>query len=666
MTPLRVILLTVFITAIAVQALAASIDEVQTSYNKLALQSNQVRGLALSILKDIKQIDTECRDSEGDPVLTRMDLARDKLGRVELMRVSFNAACGDAEISRVQVSVGLKSLADDEPLVVELKPALAKISADMVKYRRYVDHYYQKTIDDFGQPTATLAPLAGVGVDKNLVLTGEATAELANSKYERVNTNPAIKVSGMDLSFGLKGKYTPTTKTSVLAHIDHESTVEQREIGLTNLGASVIQQFSPDFSATAGFDLNKYSDKENDIANFNDFGMFARAAYQNQGKRFDVNVRQVKRSYGNVDDNTPTIIPDNPPRLDRYKPEYTTTSLTTRATMPIGQGQIKAQLRYFKKTVGNKFFDFTEMNPSLIWILSPSGSELGASYQKFTHPNQDSATTDNNRIKLHYYAVSRNSEGSTRWGPEVMMYRYPLAEERDYSDFKLMRQTDSRGKRYSPARWEIAYRLYSDTTQFDFAQLQYRKKSRPLGSGKYSSFNLAMRYYTEASNEDDSLRFGNVHPAHTLDTYWDFGWSMRGASWMQRLTIGPILATRMFFDTERADAFDADFVDIDFVLLNPRNSARAGFKVGMSGASPTGVSWQADVSYVWSMLYNADPKRTTNILELNTQVNYPVNEQWFVEGYSKVHRTRAEVASPADLNKLDIGIRARYLFDLAQ
>ncbi len=665
MTYFRAILITIFIAAINVPILAASIDELQTNYDNLSIRFNKVKGLALSTLKEIKQIDTECRNSQGEPLISKMDLARNKLTKVELLRVSFENAYQDATVLLAQINNDLNSLDKNEPLVIELKPTLAKIGIDLDKYRKYVERYYQKAIDDFGQPMTASIASSGLGQRKNLYLSGEATIGLGSSKYERVNINPGVNISGKDLSFGLKGKYIAAAKTSVFAFVDHKSTVEQREIGLTKLGASVVQQFSPNLSATAGFDVNKYADKENEVADFSDFGIFSRLSYRNQGKRFNLNYRKVTRSYSNADESALTIIPDFPARFDLYKPDYTTTSFSTDATIPAGQGEIKAQLRYFKKEVGNKFFDFEELSPSLVWTLSPSGSQLAASYQTFTHPNQDSAVTDNNRLKVRYHSVSRNGNSVKTWGPEVMLYQFPLAEENDYTDVKLMKKIDSRGDSYSSTKWEISYRIYSDSIQFDFAQLQYRKNIRPIVSGKYTSFNIAARYYTEASDKDDLLRFGNVHPAHTLDFYWDFGWSKSKTGFVQKFSLGPILAARMYFDTERADAFDADFVDIDFVLLNPRNSARAGMKLGMSGVSTTGTTWRANISYVWSTLYNAVPIRSTNILELNTQINYPVDDKWSVEGYSKMHRTRADIDSPADLNKLDIGIRAKYLFGLS-
>ncbi len=649
MSPLRVTLLIIFIVAINVPIFAASIDELQNNYDNLSTQFNKVKGLALSTLKEIKQIDTECRDNQGTPLQSKIDLARRKLIKVELLRVSFDATYQDATLLLSQTNTLLKKLDKNEPLVIKLKPSLIKINTDLSKYHRYVERYYQSVVDDFGQPITTTIPINTVGTaNSKLMLVGEATAGLGTSKYERVNLNPGVNISGKDISIGLKGKYIPTDKTSVYAFVDHKTTVEQREIGLTKLGASVVQQLTPNFSATAGLDVNKYSDAENDIANFSDMGMFSRVAYQNQAKRFNINFKQVKRTYPSAN-----------------SLEYTTTNFTTNATLPTGQGKIKAQLRYFKKVNEIEFMDFTELAPSLVWTFSPSGSQLAASYQQFTHPNQDSAITDNNRIKVHYHSVSRSGKSVKTWGPEVMLYQYPFAEENDYTDVKLIRKIDSRGNSYSSTRWEIAYRIYSDTIQFDFAQLQYRKNNRPIVSGKYTSFNIAARYYTEASDKDDLLRFGNVHPAHTLDFYWDFGWSNSKTGFIRKFSIGPILATRMYFDTERADAFDADFVDIDFVLLNPRNSARVGMKVGMSGVSTSGTTWRADISYIWSTLYNAVPIRSTNILELNTQINYPVNDKWAIEGYSKMHRTRADIASPADLNKFDIGIRAKYLFGLS-
>ena len=53
-------------------------------------------------------------------------------------------------------------------------------------------------------------------------------------------------------------------------------------------------------------------------------------------------------------------------------------------------------------------------------------------------------------------------------------------------------------------------------------------------------------------------------------------------NWLRTLSIGPILATKAYIDTERSDAFDDNFVDVDFVARNPRNTVRIGFEGGQS------------------------------------------------------------------------------------
>lgn len=206
--------------------------------------------------------------------------------------------------------------------------------------------------------------------------------------------------------------------------------------------------------------------------------------------------------------------------------------------------------------------------------------------------------------------------------------------------------------------------MYQDTLRFDFAQAQYRRNSRPIGAGFYSRFNLAARYYIEASDKDDSLRFSNVHPPHTVDVYYRFGWSRSSKGTLRTLSIGPVLATKAFLDTERADAFDEDIVDVDFLLRNPQNSARIGFDVAAGLAIDPGITAHAELSFIQTALYNADPIRSVGILELKIRFTYPVNREWFVDGYGNLHSTRADIESSADLDKSQVGVQVRYLFDV--
>jgi len=405
----RFILYSVSATLLSTTVTATSAKDLSKRFDELSQQVNRTRGLALSILKQIKQIDRECRDENGYPIDSRTTDAQDQLSRVRLLVSSFETNSDEAEKSLAIISRKLSKLSSDDSLVIRLGPELDKIEADIKKHRKYVKRYYQKSISDFGEKSPDEMTMVSLDPGEKLSISGEVTAGLGSSRYKRPNASPGFKASATDISFGVKGRYIPAKRTNILANLDHKTTVQRREIGLTRFGASVVQNLSAKATGSAGFDYLKYSDKENDLADFNDFGMFAKFDYDTNGKQFGLKAKRVKRSYSNVD------------------AEYTTTDLSSRGVLPIGRGYVRLQVDYFEKSNEIEFLDHREFNPSLLWKLSPAGTEMGFSYQDFSHPNQDNSAADNNRLKAHIHFVSKSGGQSSRWGPEVMIYKFTHA-----------------------------------------------------------------------------------------------------------------------------------------------------------------------------------------------------------------------------------------------
>ena len=641
----RLILLSLLMAMLFQSFASGSSVNIYQQFDNLSQQVNRSRGLALAVLKQIKQIDADCL-SDGDiPVPGRTGEARSRLGGVRLLVRSFETISDDAEKLSKQLERDLMSSAYRATLAAELTPGIKKLKIEIARFRQYVNQHYNRAINNYGEPIIGAPRAAGLAPGKKLSISGEVATGLGSSQYKRPHANPAFKSSSTDFLFGVKGLFIPSKNTTVLMNLNHKKTVQRREIALTKLGASVVQNFTPNFTGTAGLDYSRYSDKTIDIASYGDLGMFGRVAFQKKGMRLDGQVRRTSRGYSDLDN-----------------ADYSTTTLSGGATLPVGLGNVKLRMNYLSKSNDIDALNHTEFSPGAIWQFVPCGSEVGVKYQQFSHPEVDDSPLDNNRIKAHLHLVKKSGPGTSRWGPEVMIYKFPNDEARDYIDFKLFLQSNKRTTSFKTLRLEAAYRMYSDTSQYDFAQLQFRSNSRPIGSGYYSNLNLAARYYTESSNDDDALRFSNVHPPHTVDCYWNLGWNWIGGSWFQGFSAGPIFGTRVYLDTERSDAFDEDLIDTDFLLRNPQNTARAGLKVGISGTSSQTVTWRTDLSYVYSILYNADPMRTTNILELSTRLNYPIDDKWLVEGYAKIHRTRVEIESVADLNKSNVGVQVKYLF----
>ncbi len=610
---------------------------------------NRTKALALTILKQVKHIDTECRDQNGAPIKEKVPTAHNIIAKMERMHEAFEANATTASGLLAQTEQMLAALPPDDASRSVYQPQLIKMKADLAKYRRAVNRYYERTIRDFGKPAPSLPAPAGLAAGEKFSLHGEVGGSLGHSAYKRPNANPINEASSSDISLNVKGQYTPSNLTNVLFSLNHNSTVRRREIGLTNVKGTVIQHFSPHLTGRAGLDLSKYSDKANNVVNYSELGVFARLDYGGSTSHFFGELKRTSRGYGNL-----------------KTANYAVLKFNGGATLAAGKGNMKLGLTYLKKTNETKALDHVELNPRFIWQFAPSGSEVGISYHQFTHPEQNKSPADNNRIKAHLHLVKQHGASTVKWGPEVYAYQFPNNDTNNYYDFKLIRQSSSFGEAVVSARWEIVYRMYDDSLKFDFAQVQYRKNKYPAGTGKYSKFNLAARYYTTSSDKDDPMRFSHVHPPHTLDVYLAFGWMKTGAAWLKRLSIGPVLGTKFYFDTERADAFDENLVEVDYLYRNPQNSARVGFELGFTAVSDQGIRWKGDISYVHSFMYNAKPLASTHIMKIASTVTYPINPQWMVDGYARFHQTRANVKSAADLDKSGVGVEVTYFFDVVQ
>ncbi|MBD3258962.1 hypothetical protein GF377_11050 [candidate division GN15 bacterium] len=628
--------------------LADNESSLRKSYDETEARYTRVRGLALSILKQIKEIDSECRFTSGSVKPSKVTEARTRLGRTRLLWDAFQAAAEETEQLLAATPKKLDK-AEGTSTAEEVAPKLDQISSGLKKYRDAVGQYYNKAIADFGEPMRDVPQVASMPSDQTIQVSGEVTAGLAGSQYKRPNADPVQDASSTDFDFGVNARWVPSERTNVIGRLSHESTVERREISLTNFGASVIQNFSPAFTGSAGLDLRKYADKENDLADYSDMGLFARVDLQKARSRFDAQVRTSSRGYGNFE-----------------RADYSTTTLLSHAYLPLGQGMTKLKLKYLSKSTEDETIarSFNEFNPAITIEFSPRGTELGVEYQTFTHTEQDDSPLDNNRLRGHLHFVKRKATGTVRVGPEVNMYSYPNADDANFSDYKFIYRASNRGEKMSYNSWEAAYRAYENESLFDFAQLRWRRQTRPIGSGRYGQSALAVRYYTEASDDSDSLRFASVHPPHSIDFEYEFGWMSSGAGWLRRIKLGPVIGHTMYLDTERSDAFDEDLVDVDFVWRNPANAARIGLEAGFDMIGGNGVTARIDAGYTLSLLYNAEPSRSTSIFEIRGRLNYPVNDRWSVDGNLDMHQTRAEVESYADLDKYNIGVQVRYLFDV--
>ncbi|MBU2692620.1 MAG: hypothetical protein KJ970_17025 [Candidatus Eisenbacteria bacterium] len=640
-----------FSLSIPAGAWAASPKDLRNTRNDMSQNTNRARGLILTILKEIKTIDQNHRDPSGQPLPAQKAEARKSLGRLEPIHTSFTTCQKEASRLMQEFNTGFARLKDSSGEVQALQREMNRYQSEMEKLGRYLKKYYQGAVDDFGPPiqpvtgglSDDLAPVRG---PKGMRIKGEVGGMAGSASYKRPHANPKVDLSSGQLNFNVKGSLIPSETTAINFHGSHESKIEQKKIGLTKLGAGVQHQVQEDLAIRAQLDYSGYSDDKEDFRNFGDVSFAGGVNYETPRLQAAANLNYMKRSYGKAKNANFNIL-----------------SFQPNVILPVGTGKAKFGIDYLKKSNEIELFNHREVTPYATWLIAGSGSSINLRYEQFTHTEVDKSPLDNNRLKASYYNQKNRPAGSVIFGPEVALYRYPNAEDNNFSDFALMYQKQDRGRKISIASWRAVYRAYSDTTKFDFAQITFRRSSRPMGSGADTEMNIAARYYTEESNKDDPLRFANVHPPHTLDYYHSIGWTGATSGALRNLTIGPIWGATFHIDTERNDAFDND---IDYILTNPANSALGGIQARAQFMATPALRIRGDGLYKLRFYYNAEPKRKLARVEIKLSGLYSVNPQVEVEGWANIRLTTADTDAAGDLQESDIAVRVRYLFDVVQ
>ncbi len=621
--------------ALATHTAAASAAEQFTDATKYV---NRTRGLTLSILKQIKQVDKLYRSSTGAPAEGQRPAAREQLAATKLLVGSFEQTSREAEDK-------LRALKQNP----EYAGKASAMERDVRKYRRAVNKVYGKAIDDFGEPPDRASYSATpIQPGAKLSITGEATGTLGWSGYKRPNAVPEFDQSTTDFGLGAKGKWILNEKWNIDAKLGHLSTVERVAQNRNNFGATANFAASPQLYFNGGLDWSGYNESDTDANDFSDFDLFLKSDYRGTGLRGNAMIKKSSRGYS---DKAVANVAD-----------YGTFNFLANAIVPTGQGPLKLQLNYLTRSNEIKANDHKEFNPSAVLEFGPNGNEVGVSYQSLSHPEVNDSPLDATRIKAHLTVKSRIESGTKQYGPSVALYSYPNDEERNFTDLKFDYNKVSFANGSSSANFRLTYRMTGDNA-FDFAQLEYRTNKVPSGAGRYNSTNLAVRYYTEQSADDE---FFNLAPAHTIDANWRFGWNLTTSAPINRLSVGPVIGGRMFLDTERNDKFDGDLLDVDYLWQNPRNFFRLGVEAATGIVTPTGFKIDGKLGWQTVVLYNSDPKRSTKLLTLDVRGSYQINSQFFLDGDVDFHRTRADEKAFADLDRTGVRFQVRYLIDVQQ
>ncbi len=657
------VVLAVFILTVALAAQTAA-TSVKEQFDDATKYVNRTRGLTLSILKQVKQVDRLYRSSSGTPVEGQRPVAREQLAATKLLVGSFNETSRDAEDM-------LRALKQHS----EYADRASDMEKDVKKYRKAVDKTYGKAVDDFGEPPDRASYSATpIQPGARLSITGEATGTLGTSGYKRPNVTPEFDQSTTEFGIGARGKWIINEKLNVDAKLARQSTVERIAQNRSNVGAALNFAVTPQLYLTGGFDWSGYNESDFDTNDFGDFDLFVKSDYRGTGLRGNAMIKSSKRSY---DEKTIAH-----PGKGALALDYSTTQLLANAILPAGTGELKIRLNYLSKSHDYDRRDYTKFNPSAVWEITPGGSEMGFSYEILSHSNllegdpssyenqvnafvlmqTGGIPRDSKRIKAHYKAKKREGATMKTWGPSVALYSYPDDKESDFKDLKFDYNRVSFENGSSSTNFRLMYRLTGDKA-FDFVQLEIRRDRSPSSAGIYNNTSLAARFYTEQSH-DDSL--ANMAPAHTLDANWRFGLNLSASAPINRLSVGPVIGGRMYFDTERDDKLDGDLLDVDFLLKNPRNFVRIGVEATTGIVTPTGFKINGKLGWQTIVLYNSDPKRSTKLLTLDVRGSYQINSQFFLDGNVDFHRTRADEKAFADLDRTGIRFQVRYLIDVQQ
>jgi len=603
--------------------------------------------LTLAILKQLKDHDARYRDKNGRPVETRMVQGRAALSPICQLVASFDA--NSLEVEKLlakfrKVSSETKASPD---FVKDLEPKAVALELDFNKYRGYVNKFYRKAVSDFGKPDENVEQPMALARGQRFAVTGEADLLMGASSYKRPNTNPLFKSSATDFGFGAEARYVPENRTNIGLSINHKKTVERREIALTDIALTGTHNFTPNLSIGTGIDFSGFSDAAVKELGYSDKGIFLAGSLSGANLRANSKLRWSGRHYGKI-----------------ASADYGVMTWNNDLKIPAGSGNLGFKLNYLKQSYDLDAADHTDFNPVAVWQLSNGGTEIEADYRKISYPNVDGCPLESQRIKGTLAIKSRVGSKSKSWGPQVVKYDYPNADQNNFIDLKLVSQSMGREDKYfTQTTFDITYRLFSDSLQHDFAQIEWRKSKNPFGTGIYSKLNLSVRGYTGSVDKSNYLNVYNIHPPHSADCFLSFGWTKANTLWLKALSVGPVIGARMLIDTERDKFFKNDLNDVDYIFRNPENNIRGGVEASARVTFGPDISCDAALSYIQSFLYNAKPVRSSSIARFETRASYPLRSDFVIDAYTNLQSTRADLESAADLQKSDFGIKLRYLFD---
>jgi len=619
-------------------------DQVSESYDKS-------KGIAVAVLSDLKNLNQEYADAGGNPIPAKRIAARKQLARIEKLKLYFDGISDGTEKLATDFDSKYSELQSFSAMEYSYRKNIDRQLADVRRYSGYVDKFYNRAVLTYGSPIRAdgqmhAAMIPGGKVYTGLNVNGELNASLGGASYKRPNASPSVDYSSAEFGLRLNGGMTPTPTTNLSFQFGRRNTVQQRKIALTNIGAGLLQAAGDNVDLSFKLNYNHYSDKNDRRFSYGDFSVGSGALYNGSKVSAGVTIDYLSRSYGN----------NEPANYGVFKFRPTMTA-------QVGKGSVSTGFQLLSKSNEIELLDHKEFSPFLKWELTRGGSALDIQYQVFSHPNVDDSPQDNKRLKVGFKWNKRSAFGTKRFGPELLVYKYPNQDREDYTDLAFGYEHRGSSNKSFMNSLRLVYRAYAYRPYFDFAQLTYRISKSPIGAGFGWQISLAGRYYTESSDKDDPLRFASVHDPHTVDYYHEMMWIKRLSGTIKSISFGPLWGAKFYFDTERDDAFAND---IDYVWENPRNTATWGlrFRTSIQPSPVFGIS--SGLKYQNNILYNATPSRSYSTFTFDMRGTYNISPRLVVDGRMNFHFTRASIDSDTDLDKIQVVLALQYLFNFAK
>jgi hypothetical protein len=671
--------------------------------------ANRLRPACQAILITLKSIEDR---APARPDVAATTAIREELGAVRGLVERYREHSEASEGLRGRAEGALASARAAGRDVGDLERRAADASKAADKYRRYVEKFWGRAVDRWGEPIdpgpGAGLPAGGPGRSAGMRVSGSLSAALGGSSYELVNADTDESVSEIQGRVEARGRLRSGTLLDV--RLGRESRVERREITLTEAGVTARHELPGGFGLEGGLSRTGYDEELVSRASYGETKLLGGIHRRFAGGRLAARVERRGRSHEDDDSFAAGE------RLD-----YSVTTMRLEGEVRLGAG---GRLRgSAARTLRDGENDFTDQDLDAVdlgWQGSAGGPELQLAFQRFRYPDVEDFevspgafasverdSLENQRIKARLVLPGRGGARRVRWTPEVLYYRFPEQDDAGWIDVGIERSARGSGRGgTSSSRLRAAYRRHEDEadTRFDFATLTLRDRRRPVRGGFARELGASVKWFVESADVDS---IGEVEPGavaaadvyvalgeitsalqstrepNVVDLYFRGGWRVPGkGGLLEAVEAGPIVGHLLFADTEQKKLMDKaeelfsdhagllppeatnPFEDRNPLWKNSLNRFRAGGYGAVDIRTPTGFALRVSVEHTREILYNADPGQTFTSTDLAGSGRYFLRRDLVLEAVYGLHRVRFGDDSPNDYDRTEVRAGVRWLFDL--